>query len=129
MTSGVIAQGCQHRLVAQRIDPCHQAAATLEHGKAELAALRCRLSPKAQLETFLDQASQAGALPGSERLRVGEQLVVEVERRLHDFMIQISVFRIHAETDQSPAAHRKLKPRPQAPSGRQPRYLQLPDIR
>ena len=89
--SGVIAQSFQHRLITQRIHAVCQAPASLEYRQAQLAPPWRRLTAKAQLQTFFDQAGEAGALLSGQRLRVGKQLVIDVERSFHDPMIQNSV--------------------------------------
>lgn len=73
LTSGVIAQCRQHRFVAESINTRRQTTTPLAYWKAELAALWCRLTSKAQPEAFLDHASQAGALLGCQRLSIGQQ--------------------------------------------------------
>src|SRR5205807_5318606 len=66
--------------------------ATLKYRQADPTAL-CGvcLRAKSQLQTFLNQASQARALLGGQCFGIGEELIVEVQGGLHGKMIQISV--------------------------------------
>jgi hypothetical protein len=84
LTSGVIVKRPEQRLVAQRIHALDQAAPPVEHRHTNPVVRRgVRLRAKAQLKALLNQARQTCALLGRKRLGVGQQLIVQVQRRFH----------------------------------------------
>ena len=71
--SGVILQGLEHGLVAQRVHADYQTSATRVNRQADPTAIRDCLGAKAQLQPLLNQTSQGCALPSREGLGVGEK--------------------------------------------------------
>ena len=90
--SGVVVGGIQHCLVVGRVQAGNQSAAPLEDWNPALDRLGCDMwRAKAKLQSFLDQSRQTDSLPRSQRLGVGQQRIVDVERDLHGPTMQISV--------------------------------------
>ena len=82
----------EKRLVACRINALDEATVSVEYRQFVPCAVGASgLGAQPQLQPLLDDAGQAGALLRRQRLRTGDKLVVEVERRLHACIIQNSV--------------------------------------
>lgn len=92
LTSGVIARRFEHRLVAERVNAGDETSAALEDLKFDLASLgRTPGRAQAQLQAFLDQSGQRGALLCRRGFGAGQQAVIEVERCFPAGGIQIPV--------------------------------------
>jgi len=91
LTSGVIAQCLEQGLVASRFHSRDKTAAPIEDGQGYPASCRtCGLGTQPQLQPLFDQTGQAGSLLRRQSLGAGQQLIVQIERRLHRTKIQIS---------------------------------------
>src|ERR1700688_1343810 len=95
LTSGVTVGGLQQGLVAQSIEPRSQPPFSAVDGQAHRSGRRS-LRTQAQLQSFLDQASQARVLLSRQRFGLRQQRVIQVECGLHGLtskmlVVQISV--------------------------------------
>src|SRR5258708_3045968 len=94
-TSGVTISGLQQGLVAQSVKPRSQPTLSAVDGQAHGSGRR-PLRTQAQLQSFLDQTSQARVLLSGQRFGLLQQRVIQVEWGLHGLaskvgFIQISV--------------------------------------
>src|SRR5258706_11966967 len=92
-TSGVTIGGLQQSRVTQSVESRSQPTFSAVNGQAHAAGWR-PLRPQAQLQSFLDQASQARVLLSGQRFGLREQHVIQVECGLHRLASKVAIIQI-----------------------------------